>query len=113
MKQFVKALPKEAECFKYLCDQFPGLSEAKLKEGVFVGPDSRKMMKDENSETKMETNESKAWKSFKLVITIARVDEAVIFHIDQQTEGLKKIGSNDGVGYRLYYEWPPEHSSKV
>ncbi|GBN26339.1 hypothetical protein AVEN_84170-1 [Araneus ventricosus] len=69
MKQFVKALPKEGEFFKYLCDQFPGLSEAKLKEGVFVGPDNRKMMKDENFETKMETNERKAWKSFKLVFT--------------------------------------------
>ncbi|GBM50564.1 hypothetical protein AVEN_266786-1 [Araneus ventricosus] len=69
MKQFVKALPKEGECFKYFCDQFPGLSEAKLKEVVFVGPDIRKMMKDENFETKMETNERKAWESFKLVIT--------------------------------------------
>ncbi|GBM99830.1 hypothetical protein AVEN_224441-1 [Araneus ventricosus] len=69
MKQFVKALPKEGGCFKYLCDQFPGLSEAKLKEGAFVGSDIRKMVKDENFETKMETNERKAWESFKLVIT--------------------------------------------
>ncbi|GBL73051.1 hypothetical protein AVEN_128213-1 [Araneus ventricosus] len=69
MKQFVKALPKEGTCFTCLCDQFPGLSEAKLKEGVFEGPDIRKMMKDENFETKMETNERKAWESFKLVIT--------------------------------------------
>ncbi|GBM53251.1 hypothetical protein AVEN_128419-1 [Araneus ventricosus] len=69
MKQFIKALPKESECFKYLCDQFPGLSEAKLKEGVFVGPDIRKMMKDENFETKIETNERKAWESFRRVIT--------------------------------------------
>ncbi|GBM51371.1 hypothetical protein AVEN_110820-1 [Araneus ventricosus] len=69
MKQFVKALPKEGECFKYLCDQFPGLSEAKLKKCVFVGSDIRKMMKDEHFETKMETNERKARESFKLVIT--------------------------------------------
>ncbi|GBN55155.1 hypothetical protein AVEN_213937-1 [Araneus ventricosus] len=69
MKQFVKALPKEAECFKYLCDQFPGLSEAKLKEGVFVGADNRKIIKDENFKTKMETNERKVWESFKLVFT--------------------------------------------
>ncbi|GBN94057.1 hypothetical protein AVEN_33293-1 [Araneus ventricosus] len=68
-KQFVKALPKEGECFKYFCDQFPGLSEAKLKEDVFVGPDIRKMIKDENFEIKIETNEGKAWESFKLVIT--------------------------------------------
>ncbi|GBN96417.1 hypothetical protein AVEN_10921-1 [Araneus ventricosus] len=68
MKQSVKALSEEGECFKYLCDQFPGLSEAKLKEGVFVGPD-RKMMKDVNFETKMETDERRAWVSFKLLIT--------------------------------------------
>ncbi|GBO04295.1 hypothetical protein AVEN_104277-1 [Araneus ventricosus] len=67
MKQFVKLYQKKGEFFKYLCDQFPGLSEAKLKEGVFVGPD-RKMMKDENFETKMETDERKAWESFKLGI---------------------------------------------
>lgn len=46
MKQFVKALPKDRHCFKYLCQKFPNLSEAKLKEGVFVGPDIRKMMFD-------------------------------------------------------------------
>ncbi|GBM58866.1 hypothetical protein AVEN_87158-1 [Araneus ventricosus] len=69
MKQFVKALPKDGEYFKYPRDQFPGLSEAKLKEGVFVGPDIRKMMKDENFETKMEKNERKAWESFKLGVS--------------------------------------------
>ncbi|GBM56511.1 hypothetical protein AVEN_140585-1 [Araneus ventricosus] len=69
MKQFVKDLPKESECFKYLCDQFPGLSEAKLKEGVLVRPENRKIMKDENFETKMETNKRKSWESFKLVFT--------------------------------------------
>ncbi|GBN84752.1 hypothetical protein AVEN_256830-1 [Araneus ventricosus] len=68
MKQFVKALPKEGECFKCLCDQFPE-TEARLKEGVFVRPDIKKIMKDENFETKMETNERKAWEYFKLVIT--------------------------------------------
>ena len=30
MKQFVKALPKEGPCFKYLTAKFPGLSDAKL-----------------------------------------------------------------------------------
>jgi hypothetical protein len=37
MKQFIKALPKEGECFKYICKMYPGLSDAKLKEGIFVG----------------------------------------------------------------------------
>ncbi|GFV09184.1 uncharacterized protein TNCV_4077861 [Trichonephila clavipes] len=59
MKQFVKALDKEGECFKYLCEQFPGLSDAKLKEDIFVGPDTRKLLKDETFVTKMEMKEKK------------------------------------------------------
>jgi hypothetical protein len=43
MKQFFKALPETGNCFKYLCKTFPHLSEAKLEEGVFVGPDIRKL----------------------------------------------------------------------
>jgi hypothetical protein len=48
MKQFVKSLPKTGNYFKYLCKRFPHLSEAKLKEGVFVGPDKRKLIFDED-----------------------------------------------------------------
>lgn len=69
MKQFVKALPKDGPCFKYLCQKFPKLSEAKLKEGVFVGPDIRKMMFDVTFETTMTINEKEAWVSFKQVVT--------------------------------------------
>jgi hypothetical protein len=36
MKNFVKAMNQEA--FTYLREKFPKLSEAKLKEGVFIGP---------------------------------------------------------------------------
>jgi hypothetical protein len=46
MKQFFKALPKTGNCFKYFCKTFPHLSEAKLEEGVFVGPDIRKLTFD-------------------------------------------------------------------
>jgi hypothetical protein len=48
MKQFVKALPKTGNFFKYLCKKFPHLLEAKLKEGVFVGHDIRKLIFDED-----------------------------------------------------------------
>ena len=69
MKQFVKALPKEGETFKYLCGEFLGLSEAMLKEGIFVEPDIRRLMRDPNFVDKMETKEKAAWTSFKLVVT--------------------------------------------
>lgn len=52
MKQFVKALNKEGEGFKHLQQIFPALSEAKLKEGIFVGPDIRKLMKDTSFDEK-------------------------------------------------------------
>ncbi|GFY01890.1 protein KIAA0100 [Trichonephila clavipes] len=68
MKQFVKALHKEGECFKYLCEQFPGLSDAKLKEGIFVGLDIRKLLKVEAFVSNMEMKEKNAWNSFKLVV---------------------------------------------
>ncbi len=38
MKQFVKALDKTGDCFRYVNEVFPHLSEGKIKEGVFVGP---------------------------------------------------------------------------
>jgi hypothetical protein len=69
MIQSVKALPKTGNCFKYLCQKFPHLSEAKLKEGVFIGPDIRKLMFDENFLLKMTEVESEAWIAFKSVVT--------------------------------------------
>ena len=68
MKQFVKAIDKNGECFKYICSKFPKLSDAKLKEGVFVGPDIRFLCRDENFQNSMTLIEKKAWTSFKEVI---------------------------------------------
>ena len=69
MKQFVKALPKDGETFKYLSTKFPLLSQGKLKEGVFVGSDIRKLMKDNNFENVMNGVERLAWSSFKDIVT--------------------------------------------
>ena len=38
IKQFVTALDKESAVFKYLQDRFPKLSEVKVKDGIFIGP---------------------------------------------------------------------------
>ena len=69
IKQFVKALSKYVETFKYLSSKFPNLSEAKLKEGDFVGPDISKLVKDNNFENVMNDVERSAWNSFKDVVT--------------------------------------------
>lgn len=41
MKHFIKLMPRNGNCFKYLVSKFSGLSEAKLTEGVFVGEQCR------------------------------------------------------------------------
>ena len=47
MKQFVKALPTDGDCFKYIFLQFPGLSIEEIKAGVFDGPQIRQLIKNE------------------------------------------------------------------
>jgi hypothetical protein len=69
MKLFVKALPETGNCCKYLSKKFPLLSEAKLKEDVFIGPDKRKLMFDEDFLLTMIEVEREAWIAFKSVVT--------------------------------------------
>ena len=68
MKQYVKALNKDGDCFKYMCRKFPGLSNEKLKQGVFDGPQIRQLIKDSEFVNSMTEPESTAWKSFVLVV---------------------------------------------
>jgi hypothetical protein len=46
MKNFVKAMGRTGSAFKYLAEKFPRLSEAKIKEGAYVGPQIRKLFRD-------------------------------------------------------------------
>ena len=48
MKQFVKDLEKDGNCFKYIFMKFPSLTLEKLKDGVFDEPQIRKLKKDAN-----------------------------------------------------------------
>ena len=68
MKNFVKALNKEGEGFKYISQKFSALSEAKLKAGVFVGPDIRALFRDEEFEHALTPVEKRAWLAFKAVV---------------------------------------------
>ena len=38
VKNFVKVMNQEETAFTYLWEKFATLSEAKLKEGIFIGP---------------------------------------------------------------------------
>ena len=70
MKQFVKAIKKlDTDAFKYLFEKFPKLSEAKVKEGIFDGPQIRTLLRDKAFENKMTDKEKAAWTSFREVVT--------------------------------------------
>ena len=68
MKQFVKALSSDSECFKYLCSVFPGVTLEKLKAGIFDGPQIRTLMKDQGFTQSMTDIEKTAWEAFVLVV---------------------------------------------
>lgn len=70
IKQFIKKLQHDSKAFLYLHEEvFPKLSLAKLKEGVFVGPQIRKLIKDPKFEKLLKPIERTAWKCFKDVVT--------------------------------------------
>jgi hypothetical protein len=53
IKNFVKAMDKSGEGFMYFKHKFPRLSDAKIKEGIFVGPQIRESIKDEQFEEQL------------------------------------------------------------
>ena len=68
MKQFVKALDTDGNCFKYLCESFPALSYEKIEAGVFDGPQIRQPMKDNTFPNSMNETERQACLSFVSVV---------------------------------------------
>lgn len=64
IKNFVKAMPKEGAGFQYIRNKFPGISEMKIKEGIFVGPQIRHLLKDKNFESTLSQLEKPAWRAF-------------------------------------------------
>ena len=69
MKNFVKAMDLHGEGFKYLKELFEAeKSDAKLKAGIFVGPEIRKLMVDDGFQERLNTLELAAWEGFKLVV---------------------------------------------
>jgi hypothetical protein len=64
MKQFVKALDRRGSSFQYLSIKFPTLSEAKVKEGIFEGPQIRKPTKNAAFMNTMNNVQHQAWNAF-------------------------------------------------
>ncbi|UYV72907.1 hypothetical protein LAZ67_10001131 [Cordylochernes scorpioides] len=67
MKNFVKAMDRNASGFAYLKQKFSSISEAKIKEGIFVGPQIQELQQDGNFQNSLNEVEAAAWNSFRNV----------------------------------------------
>ena len=66
-KQFQKALVKESTAFACLAEKFPSLSQGKVKEGIAIGSQIRKIILDVTFITHLNRKEKLAFESFKKV----------------------------------------------
>ena len=67
-KNFVKAMNQKEAAFTHLRETFPRLSEAKLKEGIFIGSQIRDFIKNEYFDKLFQGDEKAVWDSFKFVL---------------------------------------------
>ena len=44
MKNFLKGMDKTSRGFEYVRNKFPNLSDAKIKESIFIGPQIKELM---------------------------------------------------------------------
>lgn len=67
IKNFVKALKQDGAGFQYIKSKFRLISDAKIKEGIFVGPQVRQLMVDSEFDAVLTLVEKVAWDAFKEV----------------------------------------------
>ena len=67
-EQFVKALKPTSRAFSHIRQMFPSISEAKVKDGIFVGPQIRRMLASEEPEEQMSDSERNAWQAFRIIV---------------------------------------------
>ena len=67
MKTFVKAMDKTGAAFIYCIKNFSGKSDAKVKEGVFIGTQIRQLLQDSDFDQALFVKEKIVWEAFKLM----------------------------------------------
>ena len=64
MKQFVKVLDKNVNCFTYIRSRFPGTSYEKVRAEIFDGPQIQRPIRDPAFVLHMTVVESASWCSY-------------------------------------------------
>jgi len=105
-KNFVKALNFESESFKHLKYKFPELSDAKIKEGIFIGPQIRYIMDDLHFDSLLNTTELSAWHSFIDVVKnvlATRVCTHSVESVRMMIDSFKNMGCNMSLKVHLIH----------
>jgi hypothetical protein len=58
---------KEGKGFIYLRQKFPCISEVKIKEGLFVGPEVKQLFQDPDFRNQLNSANRRAWEAFEKV----------------------------------------------
>jgi len=67
MKNSVKGMVKTGRGFEYVRNKFPNVSDAKIKEDIFIGPQIRELMQVKQFDEDLNETERNAWLSFKRI----------------------------------------------
>jgi len=67
MKNFVKGMDKTGLGFQYVWSKFPNVSDTKIEEVIFIGPQIRELMQDKQFDEDLNETERNAWLSFKRI----------------------------------------------
>ena len=97
MKNFVKSMDKTKKAFTHLQEKFSAISKAKLKEGIFIGPQIRQLFQDNIFNNLLEGREKRPWDTFKLVATnFLGNDKSRQFQVlvENLLEAYKSLGCN-------------------
>jgi len=67
IKNFVNCMDKTGRGFENVRNKFPNVSDAKIKEGIFIGPQIRELMQDKQFDEDLNETERNARLSFKRI----------------------------------------------
>ena len=63
----MKGTDKIGRGFQYVRNKYPNVSDTKIKEGIFIGPQMRELMQDRQFDEGLNETERNAWLSFKRI----------------------------------------------
>jgi len=60
-------MDKTSHGFEYVRNKFPNMSDIKIKESIFIGPQIRELMEDKQFDEDLNETKRNAWLSFKRI----------------------------------------------